>query len=189
VGLCQYERRSRSRNNRGADADAASDDSQVHKARAVGSRRARATRSRHRCNMHQMQHARHECPSATLRRTLKRRSSSMYVASGCASVTSARSAFSAAVPAAAILSSCKPELLHGDGCGAAAVHRMCGSPRPTGCAGDCGFAPRPPHRPRPHRQKRRLLHVRACACACACMNAPSARVRTRWGTHTGWSAY
>ncbi len=46
----------------------------------------------------------------------------MYVASGLFAVTSASSAFSAAVPAASIVSSYKPELLHGDGCGAAAVH-------------------------------------------------------------------
>jgi hypothetical protein len=55
-----------------------------------------------------MQHARYECPSATLRRTLKRRSSSMYEASGCASVTSASSTFSAALQLTAICASCKP---------------------------------------------------------------------------------
>jgi hypothetical protein len=72
-----------------------------------------------------MQHARCECSSATLRRTLKRRSSSMYEASGCASVTSASSDFS--VPAVAIFASCKPTQLCSDGRGAAAVHSMCGS--------------------------------------------------------------
>ena len=75
-----------------------------------------------------MQHAGCTCPSATLRRTLKRRSSSMYEASGCASVTSARSAFS--VPAVVICRSCKPTLLCSDGCGAAAVHSV--------CRGSCG---------------------------------------------------
>jgi len=70
-----------------------------------------------------MQHTRYVCASATLRRTLKRRSSSMYEASGCASVTSASSAFS--VPVAVISCSCKPALLCSDGCGAAAVHSVC----------------------------------------------------------------
>ena len=88
-----------------------------------------------------MQHARYECPSATLRRTLKRRSSSTYEASGCASVTPASSAFS--VPVAAIRSSCKPALLCSDGCGAVAVHSVCGSRDPfsVGARGDGGFAP------------------------------------------------
>ena len=70
-----------------------------------------------------MQHARYKCPSATLRCTIKRRSSSMYEASGCASVTLASSAFS--VPVAVISCSCKPALLCSDGCGAAAVHSVC----------------------------------------------------------------
>ncbi len=78
-----------------------------------------------------MQHARYECPSATLRRTLNRRSSSMYEASGCSSVTSASSDFSAAWPVTAICSSCKPALLCSDGCGAAAVHSMCGRRDPA----------------------------------------------------------
>jgi hypothetical protein len=73
-----------------------------------------------------MQHARYECPSATLQRTLKKRSSSTYEASGFFSVTSASSAFS--VPVAAIFASCKPALLCSDGCGAA-VH---------GTGGSCG---------------------------------------------------
>jgi hypothetical protein len=88
-----------------------------------------------------MHHARYECPSATLRRTLKRRRSSTYEASGFLSVTSASSAFS--VPAAAICSSCKPTLLCSEGCGAVAMHSMYG-----GCGqftvsaqGDRGFAP------------------------------------------------
>ena len=72
-----------------------------------------------------MHDARCECPSATLRRTLKRRSSSMYEASGCASVTSASSAFSAALQSTAICASCKPTLIYSDGCSAAAVHSMC----------------------------------------------------------------
>ena len=77
-----------------------------------------------------MQHARYERPTATLRRTLKRRSSSMYEASGCASVTSASSAFSAALQLTANCSSCKPTLLCSDGCGVAAAHSM--------CRGNCG---------------------------------------------------
>jgi hypothetical protein len=48
----------------------------------------------------------------------------MYEASGFFAVTSASSAFSAALPVAAICSSCKPALLCSDGCGAAAVHAM-----------------------------------------------------------------
>ena len=71
-----------------------------------------------------MRHARYECASATLRRTLKRRSSSMYEASGCASVTSASSAFS--VPVTVICCSCRPTLLYGDG---DAVQLLC-----TACA-------------------------------------------------------
>jgi hypothetical protein len=63
-----------------------------------------------------MQHARYECASATLRRTVKRRSSSMYEASGCASVTLASSAFSEALRLTAICASCKPTLLCSDGC-------------------------------------------------------------------------
>ncbi len=70
-----------------------------------------------------MQHVRYKCPSGTLRCTMKRRSSSMYEASGCASVTLASSAFS--VPVAVISCSCKPALLCSDGCGAAAVHSVC----------------------------------------------------------------
>ena len=70
-----------------------------------------------------MQHTRYECPSAS--RALKRRSSSTYEASGCASVTSASSAFSAALQSTAICASCKPTLLCSDGCGAAAVHSEC----------------------------------------------------------------
>jgi hypothetical protein len=57
-----------------------------------------------------MQHARYECASGTLRRTLNRRSSSTYEASGFFSVTSASSDFSAALPSTAICSSCKPAL-------------------------------------------------------------------------------
>jgi hypothetical protein len=72
-----------------------------------------------------MQQARHECPSAKQWRTLKRRSRSMYEASGFFSIKSTSSAFS--VPAAAIFASCKPTPLCSDGCGAAAVHRMYGS--------------------------------------------------------------
>ena len=75
-----------------------------------------------------MHHARYEGPSATLRRTLKRPSSSTYEVSGCASVTSTSSAFS--VPVAAICFSCKPTPLCSDGCGAAAVHSV--------CRGSCG---------------------------------------------------
>ena len=75
-----------------------------------------------------VQHARCECPSATLQRTLKRRSSSMYEASGFFAVTSASSAFS--VPMAVMRCSCKPTLLCSDGCGAAAVHSV--------CRGSCG---------------------------------------------------
>ncbi len=110
-----------------------------------------------------MRHARYERPSATLRRTLKRRRSSMYEASGCASVTSASSAFSAALPSTAISSSCKPAPLCSDGCGAAAVHSVCrggcgqwsvNAQMTKGCA-------RPPHRPRPYRQE----HLRARAYA------------------------
>ncbi len=74
-----------------------------------------------------MQHARYEGRSATLRRTMKRRRSSTCKASGFFSVTSASSAFSAALPLTAICSSCKPTLLFSDGCGAAAVHSMYGS--------------------------------------------------------------
>jgi hypothetical protein len=81
-----------------------------------------------------MQQARDECPSATLRRTLKRRRSSTYEASGLFSVTSASSAFS--VPAVAISSSCKPTALlcsdasqhcslYSDGCVATAAHSVC----------------------------------------------------------------
>ncbi len=58
-------------------------------------------------------------------RTLKRRSSSTYEASGCASITSASSAFSAALQLTASCASCKPTLLCSDGCGAAAVHSVC----------------------------------------------------------------
>ena len=91
-----------------------------------------------------MQHARYECLSATLRRTLKRRSSSTYEASGCSSVTSASSEFSAAWPVTAICSSCKPAPLCSDGCGAAQyVHRVCrgGCDQFTaGARGDRGFA-------------------------------------------------
>ena len=89
-----------------------------------------------------MQHARCECPSATLRRTLKRRNSSTYEASGCSTVNTASSAFS--VPAASICASCKPTLLCSDGCGAAAVHSVCrGSCGRwiVSAQGDRGFAP------------------------------------------------
>jgi hypothetical protein len=77
-----------------------------------------------------MQHARYECASATLRRTLKRRSSSTYGASGFFSVTSASSAFSAALQLTAICWSCEPTPLCSDGCGAAVVHSV--------CRGSCG---------------------------------------------------
>jgi hypothetical protein len=81
-----------------------------------------------------MQHARCECPSATLQRTLKRRRSSTYEASKVFSVTSANSAFSAALPVAAICSSCKPTLLcragRGFGCVAAAAHSRYGGRDP-----------------------------------------------------------
>jgi hypothetical protein len=43
----------------------------------------------------------------------------MYEASGCATVNTASSAFS--VPMAANCCSCKPTLLHNDGCAAAAA--------------------------------------------------------------------
>jgi hypothetical protein len=73
----------------------------------------------------------------------------MYEASGFFSVTSASSAFSAALPLAAICASCKPAPLCGDGCGAAAVHsvhgsraQFCASVRVILCerAGDSGCA-------------------------------------------------
>jgi hypothetical protein len=64
----------------------------------------------------------------------------MYEASGLFAVTSASSAFSAAVPAAAICASCKPALLHGDGCGAAAVHGMHGT-RPMGVRAAAALRP------------------------------------------------
>jgi hypothetical protein len=71
--------------------------------------------------MYQMQRA---LQSGLLRqRTLKRQRSSTYEASGFFSVTSASSAFSAALPLTAISSSCKPALLCSDGYGAA-VHSM-----------------------------------------------------------------
>jgi hypothetical protein len=114
-----------------------------------------------------MQHARYECQSATLRRTLKRRSSSMYEASGFFSVTSASSAFS--VPVAAICASCKPTPLCSDECGAAAVRGVCSSRGEHRCgrAGQRRRCARQPHRPRPYtyRQMRLSLHVkRARAC-------------------------
>ena len=76
-----------------------------------------------RCNIHLMQRA----LRGPFRRTLKRRRSSTYEASGFFAVTSASSAFSAALPAAAICASCKPALLCSDGCSAAAVHGTYGS--------------------------------------------------------------
>jgi hypothetical protein len=104
-----------------------------------------------------MRHARYECPSATLRRTLKRRSRSMYEASGF-SVTSASSAFSAA--AAASCASCKPAPLCSDGCGALAVRSMCGScDQFSASARAMRLCARPPHRPRPYRQERPRVHV------------------------------
>ncbi len=123
-----------------------------------------------------MQHARYECPSATLRRTLKRRSSSTYEASGFFSVMSASSAFSAAWPEyqAAICLSCKPTLLCSNGCSAAAVHSVCrGScgQFTVSAHGDGGSALGPPHGPRPYRQKRPRTHA-ACARARACRNCP-----------------
>jgi hypothetical protein len=87
-----------------------------------------------------MHNARYECPSATLRRTLKRRRSSMYEASGCASVTSASSAFSAALQLTAICASCKPTLLCSDGCGAAAVQSVCRCSCGQCTVSDGGFA-------------------------------------------------
>ena len=61
----------------------------------------------------------------------------MYEASGLFAVTSASSAFSAALPATVICASCKPALLCGDRCGtAAAVHGKYGS-RDEGCACLC----------------------------------------------------
>ena len=106
-------------------------------------RQLRADLRRHR-EADTMQHARHECPSATLRRALKRRSRSMYEASGCASVTPSSSAFLAALQLTATFSSCKPALLCSDGCGAAAVHIVCrGScgQFTVSAQGDRGFAP------------------------------------------------
>ena len=113
-----------------------------------------------------MQHARCECPSATLRRTLKRRSRSMYEASGCASVTSASSAFSAALQLTAICASCKPTLLCSDGCGAASVHSMC-----RGSCGQCtvsdgGFA-----------HDRFISHGHTDKSVCTCTLRARARVR------------
>ena len=67
----------------------------------------------------------------------------MYEASGFSSVTSASSAFSAALPVAAICSSCKPALLCSDGCGAAAVYSVCDGACDqftVGARGDRGFA-------------------------------------------------
>ena len=107
-----------------------------------------------------MQHARSDCPSATLRRTLKRRSRSTYEASECASVTSASSAFS--VPAAAIFVSCKPAALqrwvHSV---SSSCEKICASER----AGRRRRCARQPHQPRPYRLMRLGLHVaRAHAC-------------------------
>ena len=112
-----------------------------------------------------MQHARYECPSATLQRTLKRRRSLTYQASGVFSVTSANSAFSAALPVAAICSSCKPTPLFSDGCGAAAMHSMCGS-RDQFRAGTRAAYAAPDHLiGLGYRQMRLGLHVaRAHAC-------------------------
>jgi hypothetical protein len=136
-----------------------------------------------------MQHARYECPSATLRRTLKRRRSSMYEASGFFAVTSASSAFSALVPVAAICASCKRALhCSSDGCGAAAVRGVCSS-RGEHRAGQRRRCARQPHRPRPYtyRQMRLGLHVkRARACVRACVRkllAPVAACKHAKRTH------
>jgi hypothetical protein len=129
------------------------------------SRRARATRSRHRCN-----HARFECPSGTLRRTLKRRSSSTYEASGFFSVTSASSAFS--VPVTVICCSCRPTLLYGDGCGAAAVHSMC-----RGSCGQWSVNAQMTKGVRPTASSATAIPTRASArarCARACVRAETA---------------
>ncbi len=107
-----------------------------------------------------MQHARSDCQSATLRRTLKRRSRSTYKASGCAFVTSASSAFS--VPVVAIFVSCKPAALqrwvHSV---SSSCEKTCASER----AGRRRRCARQPHQPRPYRLMRLGLHLaRAHAC-------------------------
>ena len=130
-----------------------------------------------------MQHVRYECPSATLRRTLKRRRSSMYVASGFFSVMAANSAFSAALPVAAIRSSCKPTPLFGDGCSAAAAHSMCGSRDQWSVGARAAYAaPELPHRPRPCRQMRLGLHVARAHAYVRKMPAPVAACNMQHAT-------
>ncbi len=82
-----------------------------------------------RCNMHQMQR-RLQMPIR--QRTLKRRRSSTYEASGFFAVTSASSAFAAVVPATPICASCKPARAAVDGW-CSCWTRCIRQPRPTVC--------------------------------------------------------
>ena len=113
------------------------------------------------------------------RRALKRRSSSTYEASGCASVTSASSAFSAALQLTAICASCKPTPLCSDGCGAAAVHIVCrGScgQCTVSAQGDRGFAPdRLIGHGHTDKERPRVHVTRARACVAACFKSVHAR--------------
>ena len=101
--------------------------------RAARSMRSKATASRRACpaqSRHDATYTRRDdhATRAHLRQhTVKRRRRSMYEASGFFAVTSASSAFSAALPVAAICASCKPATLCSHGRGAAAAHGMDGS--------------------------------------------------------------
>ena len=131
-------------------------------------RQLRADLRRHR-EADTMYHARNERPSATLRQTLKRHSRSMYEASGCASVRSASSAFSAALQLTATCASCKPALLYSDGCGAAAVHSMC-----RGSCGQFTLQACATEAPRPTASSATAIPTRASArarCARACVHS------------------